>query len=111
VIDPARAVEAYEAAWREGRFEDFVSVTTASLRRALDVTASADFEAAAVEYAEASEGLISQVTHVDVDGDHATVETTESSADGTDHVVEKVLVQLVRKDGAWRVDAVEATDA
>ena len=109
-LDPAQVVEAYDQAWREGNYDAFLALTVLALRQDLGVGAGEAFEAVAAEYQESSQGLTMAVTGVDVDGDSAVVTTTETSIEGTDHVVEKVRHQLMRIEGAWQVASVEAAD-
>lgn len=106
----AQAVEAYERAWRHGSFEGVAALVTDRLARELGIASRADFLQAAEDFAEASEGLSAQVTGIDVHGDAATVVTTETSLEGGDHVVQKVVHALVREDGRWRIGAIEAFD-
>ncbi|GIG53273.1 nuclear transport factor 2 family protein [Demequina activiva] len=110
-LEPAQVVEAYDQAWREGHYPAFLALTTPRLWDSLGVHSRDDFADATADYLEASEGLTMAVTAVDVDGDRATVEITETSLDGSDHVVEKVLHQLRLFDGWWEVDAIQIPDA
>ena len=87
----AQAVEAYERAWRDASFEEVAALVTDRLSRELGVASRAEFAQAAADYAESSEGLSSQVTGIDVQGSTARIVTTETSLEGTDHVVEKVV--------------------
>ncbi|WP_084104407.1 hypothetical protein [Demequina sp. NBRC 110056] len=111
-MTPAQVVEAYEQAWREGSFLAFLELTTPALWHDLGLRDREAFAEAAADYLESSAGLTTVVTGVEVVGDRAVVETTETSADGTDHLVEKVEHRLVR-DGAdgWLIDAIESVDA
>jgi hypothetical protein len=107
----AQCVEGYEQAWSHGDFERLAALTTDRLRRDLEVETELPFAEASAGYVEGSEGLSSVVTGISVDGDHATVVTTETSRDGADHVVEKVAHHLIRSGALWRIDAVDVLDA
>jgi len=107
-MTPAEVVEAYEEAWRQGHYQAFLWITTEHLWESLGVETREEFSEAARDYQEGSEGHSMVITGLEVDGSTATVTTTETSVDGTDHVVEQVSHLLVHDGEAWLVDGVTA---
>lgn len=103
---PADAVLDYDRAYADVDCELYTAVTTEAYRERLAPTC-ADFEAEAQAFVEAFSDYEVVVESTTVDGETATVVTSESwELEGEQNSADYTYA-LVRVDGTWKIDALE----